>query len=172
MQGAGHSSVPGGAGQGRRGPRPQTGSPVGSQACAPPGPPIVWLGRKLPHPAPRRQTWTSGFHSLKSGLNHPRRECEHLDLSPPELEPPSPKESGASCPCVAGKNNLHAVEMAEHDPSLSFCVQRSTPNSEPRGMRKARFYRLGGRLLLSGRECGVEYGAKREAGLTGAEFGR
>ena len=74
-RGAGHGSAPGGAGPSGRDPRPRTGSPPETQACAPPGLLRVLLWLKLPHPAPRWQTWTQRLHSLKSGLNCSRRDC-------------------------------------------------------------------------------------------------
>ena len=66
--GSSQGSEPGGAGLGGRDPLPRTGSAVGSQACAQLRPLRVLLWPKLPHTAPRRQTWTRGFHSLKSVL--------------------------------------------------------------------------------------------------------
>ena len=56
--GAGHGFATGGAGPGGPDPRPRMGSPVGSQACAPPGwlRALLWL--KRPHPALRQQTLT------------------------------------------------------------------------------------------------------------------
>ena len=79
------------SGPGIRDPRPRTGSPLGSQACGPPGRPRVWLWLILPHPAPRPPTGTQGLQlSTKSVLNHPGIQCDHFHLSPPELTPPSP----------------------------------------------------------------------------------
>ena len=90
IRGPRHGSRRGGVGPGWRDARPWTGSPLGSQACAPPGQIGFLLWLKLPHTARRRKTVPSGFNSLKSGLNYARRDCDRCDLSPPELQPPSP----------------------------------------------------------------------------------
>ena len=70
---AGHASAPGGAGPGGRDPRPQTDSPVGSQASALPGRLTLWLWQKLPHPAPRRQTWTRRLQLSKICAKPPKK---------------------------------------------------------------------------------------------------
>ena len=55
---AGHGSEPGGTGPGLGDAHPRMRSPVGTHACAPPGQLRVLFRLKLPHPTPRRQSWT------------------------------------------------------------------------------------------------------------------
>ena len=71
--GAGHGSVPGGAGPGGPDPRQQTGSSVGSLVCTPHGRirALHWL--KVPQPAPRRQTWTHRLQLSKVCAEPPRK---------------------------------------------------------------------------------------------------
>ena len=63
-RGAGHGSTLGGAGLGGCDAQLWTGSPVGTQACAPPVRLRVLLWLKLPHPAPKGKLGPSGFNSL------------------------------------------------------------------------------------------------------------
>ena len=53
------------SGPGRARACPRTRSPVGTQACAPPGRLRVSLQLKLPHPALGSQTWTEGLQVSK-----------------------------------------------------------------------------------------------------------
>ena len=79
------------SGPGRAGPTPTDRFSRGDSGLCPPWAakescfgsncPTLPRGCKLP---------PSGFNSLNSGLNTPRRDCDLRDLSPPELEPLSP----------------------------------------------------------------------------------
>ena len=77
-------------GQGRRDPRPGKGSPGGTQV----GPCLDCLGSCFGSNRPNLhrggKLGPSGLHSLQSGLNYLRRDCDRWDLSPPVLEPHSP----------------------------------------------------------------------------------
>ena len=67
---------------------------------------------------------------------------------------------------VAGKNNSHAVEMAEHDPLLHAGAQRSTPHSEPGARQKPA---PTGRGLTVTIGAGMWGGAGHQAGSRGLQ---
>ena len=86
--GASNHPSPGGEGPGGRDPPPRKGSLRGTQAWDPPGRLRVLLYSNCPTRHQGCKLGPIDYYSLQSGLHYNRRNCDHCDLGPPELQTP------------------------------------------------------------------------------------